>query len=186
MFESYEHWPTFLPIRDALQAHWPEMRAEALSLLEVKGAYVAWPEQGIYRGQWDVFGLRWQDAWLPSQALAPRTAACLKPYESWVVNAGFSVMRPSTHITPHHGYTHQVLRTHLGLVVPTVSAGRVALRVGREIRPWQEGQWLLFDDTREHEAWNQSTELRIVLLMDLRKPSGAAAAARQGPVPAGR
>ena len=60
MFESYEKWPTYLPLRDGLQAHWQAMRQEALSLIQVKGAYVAWPERGIYRGQWDVFGLRWQ------------------------------------------------------------------------------------------------------------------------------
>ena len=169
MFESYENWPSYRPLRDALQTQWPAIRAEALSLLEVKGAYVAWPERGIYRGQWDVFGLRWQGAWLPSQTLAPHTSACLKPFEALLVNAGFSVMLPATHITPHHGYTHQVMRTHLGLVVPNAASGQVALRVGRETRAWQEGEWLLFDDTQEHEAWNQSAQVRIVLLMDLRK-----------------
>ena len=170
MFESYEKWPTYLPLRDGLQAHWQAMRQEALSLIQVKGAYVAWPERGIYRGQWDVFGLRWQDQWLPSRALAPQTAALLTPFESLVVNAGFSVMLPFTKITPHRGYTHQVLRTHLGLVVPAVPQAQLALRVGREVRTWEEGGWLLFDDTREHEAWNQSDQLRIVLLMDLRRP----------------
>ena len=69
MFETYEKWPCYLPLRDALQPHWQAIRAEALALLERKGAYVAWPERGIYRGQWDVFGLRWQDTWLPSSAL---------------------------------------------------------------------------------------------------------------------
>ena len=131
---------------------------------------MAWPERGIYRGQWDVFGLRWQGQWLPSTALAPQTAAFLATYEPLLVNAGFSVMLPFTKITPHRGYTHHVLRTHLGLVVPGVPAGQLALRVGREVRGWEEGGWLLFDDTREHEAWNQSDQLRIVLLIDLRRP----------------
>lgn len=170
MFETYEKWPNYLSLRDALQPHWQAIRAEALSLLNVKGAFVAWPERGIYRGQWDVFGLRWQNAWLPSSALAPRTSACLLPYESLVVNAGFSVMLQHTKITPHRGYTQRVLRTHLGLVVPAVPSTQLALRVGREVRGWQEGGWLLFDDTLEHEAWNHSDCLRIVLLMDLRRP----------------
>lgn len=170
MFENYENWPGYIPLRDAVQPHWPAMRDEALALLKVTGAYVSWPERGIYRGQWDVFGLRWQNAWLPTQQLAPRTFSCLKPYESLLVNAGFSVMLPLTHIKPHQGYSHQVLRTHLGLVVPPGPAGQVALRVGQEVRAWREGEWLLFDDTREHEAWNRSDQLRIVLLMDLRRP----------------
>ena len=73
--------------------------------------------------------------------------------------------------TPRLCCNQQVLRTHLGLVVPPVTHDRLALRVGQAVRTWQEGSWLLFDDTLEHEAWNQSDQLRIVLLMDLWRPS---------------
>ena len=175
MFESYDHWPQYQPLRDALQPHWQAIRQETLALLQVQGAYTAWPERGIYRGQWDVFGLRWQNQWLPSCVQAPLTSAWLRPFEPMLVNAGFSLMLPRTHITPHHGYTQTVLRTHLGLVVPRASIDRLALRVGREVCTWQEGAWLLFDDTQEHEAWNQTDQLRIVLLMDLVRGQRAAA-----------
>lgn len=171
MFESYENFPGYLPLRDSLQQHWRTIAQEAQALLQVQGAYAAWPERGIYHGQWDVFGIRWQNQWLPSAAQAPHTTALLQPFENLLVNAGFSLMLPRTHITPHHGYTQQVLRTHLGLVVPPVTHDRLALRVGQAVRTWHEGSWLLFDDTLEHEAWNQSDQLRIVLLMDLWRPS---------------
>ena len=44
------------------------------------------------------------------------------------------------------------------------------LRVGSEVRSWTEGRLLLFDDTIEHEAWNESEDLRVVLLFDVWRP----------------
>ena len=45
-----------------------------------------------------------------------------------------------------------------------------ALRVGNETRPWREGELVVFDDSMEHEAWNLSKELRVVLLFDIWRP----------------
>ena len=44
------------------------------------------------------------------------------------------------------------------------------MRVGNETRPWREGELVIFDDTMEHEAWNRSQELRVVLLFDIWRP----------------
>jgi aspartyl/asparaginyl beta-hydroxylase (cupin superfamily) len=44
------------------------------------------------------------------------------------------------------------------------------LRVGNEVRPWREGELLIFDDSIEHEAWNRSNEIRVVLLFDIWRP----------------
>ena len=43
-------------------------------------------------------------------------------------------------------------------------------RVGGETREWQEGTAFAFDDTIEHEAWNDSDELRAVLIFDVWNP----------------
>ena len=53
---------------------------------------------------------------------------------SGVTTAGFSRLAPGTHIKPHVGYTSEVLRCHLGLIVPP----DCALRVGSETRRWEE------------------------------------------------
>ena len=45
-----------------------------------------------------------------------------------------------------------------------------ALRVGNETRPWREGELVVFDDSIEHEAWNLSKKLRVVLLFDIWRP----------------
>ena len=82
-----------------------------------------------------------------------------------MVTAGFSSMAANTHITPHRGYTDDVLRCHLGLVTPE----NCALRVSNQIRTWTPGSCFVFDDTQEHEAWNRSNATRIVLLLDFKR-----------------
>lgn len=78
----------------------------------------------------------------------------------------FSLLRPGAHIPPHHGFVNTRLICHLPLIVPP----GCALRVGNDTRPWRQGEVLIFDDTMEHEAWNRSTELRVVLLFDIWRP----------------
>jgi aspartate beta-hydroxylase len=78
----------------------------------------------------------------------------------------FSLLRPGTRIRPHHGYTNARLICHLPLIVPA----DCGLRVGGRTHSWREGELVVFDDSMEHEAWNLSTELRVVLLFDVWRP----------------
>ncbi|HXV01771.1 MAG TPA: aspartyl/asparaginyl beta-hydroxylase domain-containing protein [Caulobacteraceae bacterium] len=78
----------------------------------------------------------------------------------------FSLLRPHVRIPPHTGHTNARLICHLPLIVP----GKGALRVGNETRAWTEGEALIFDDSIEHEAWNDSDEVRVVLLFDIWRP----------------
>ena len=36
---------------------------------------------------------------------------------------------------------------------------------------WHTSQCLAFDDSFEHEVWNNSTEVRVVLIVDVWQPS---------------
>lgn len=78
----------------------------------------------------------------------------------------FSLLKPGAHIRPHHGLFNFRLICHLPLIVP---AG-CALRVGNQERSWNEGQLLIFDDSMEHEARNQSDRQRIILLFEIWRP----------------
>nr|WP_294846743.1 aspartyl/asparaginyl beta-hydroxylase domain-containing protein [uncultured Sphingomonas sp.] len=78
----------------------------------------------------------------------------------------FSLLRPGAHIKPHHGLFNHRLICHLPLIVP----GQCTLRVGNHIRDWEEGRLLIFDDSVEHEAWNRSSQLRVVLLFEIWRP----------------
>jgi beta-hydroxylase len=84
--------------------------------------------------------------------------------------AMFSILEPGKHLPPHRGPYNGVLRLHLGLVVPGAAPGTVALRVADTICEWVEGRALIFDDAYEHEAWNRSESLRVVLFVDFVKP----------------
>ena len=80
--------------------------------------------------------------------------------------AFFSILKPGTHIPPHFGLGNHKVAMHLPLMVPS----DCAIRVGNETRNWQEGRCLVFDDSFKHEAWNNSGELRAVLILDAWNP----------------
>lgn len=81
-------------------------------------------------------------------------------------NAMFSVLAPKAKIPPHHGESNARLVAHLPLVVPD----NCLFRVGYDNRRWAEGEVLIFDDTIEHEAWNDSDEIRVVMIFDVWNP----------------
>lgn len=100
-------------------------------------------------------------------ARCPRTAALLDALplvriRDHAPEALFSVLSPGTHILPHTGVTNTRLVTHLPLIVPP----DCAIRVGGQEHAWREGRCVTFDDTWEHEAWNRSEQLRVVLILD--------------------
>jgi aspartyl/asparaginyl beta-hydroxylase (cupin superfamily) len=74
----------------------------------------------------------------------------------------FSLLRPGAHIPAHHGFLNTRLIVHLPLIVPP----GCRFRVGNQTREWVEGRAWVFDDTIEHEAWNDSDRLRVVMIFD--------------------
>lgn len=78
----------------------------------------------------------------------------------------FSVLRPGTRIAPHHGFLNTRLICHLPLIVPD----NCGIRVGNDTRQWEEGKVMVFDDSIEHEAWNNSDKTRAVLIFDIWRP----------------
>ncbi len=81
-------------------------------------------------------------------------------------SAFFSLLRPHTHIPAHTGVTNVRTIVHLPLIVPS----GCRFRVGGETREWKIGEAFGFDDSIEHEAWNDSDELRAVLILDVWNP----------------
>jgi hypothetical protein len=107
------------------------------------------------------------------------TEAARAPQFSFI-NARLSTLGPDTHITPHCGISNAKLRAHLGLRVPIMNEHRSEIRVAEEIRQWQEGGFLIFDDSFEHEVWWQHGKARnaggdkggerVVLILDIFHP----------------
>jgi aspartyl/asparaginyl beta-hydroxylase (cupin superfamily) len=78
----------------------------------------------------------------------------------------FSVLEPHTHIPPHSSVTNARLVVHLPVIVPK----GCRFRVGAETRDWREGEAWVFDDTLDHEAWNDSDEKRVIVMIDIWNP----------------
>ena len=80
--------------------------------------------------------------------------------------AMFSILEPRTRIPPHTGSSNVRTTVHLPLVVPE----GCGFRVGAETRTFEAGKAWAFDDTIEHEAWNDSDEPRAILILDVWNP----------------
>jgi|tagenome__1003787_1003787.scaffolds.fasta_scaffold20989346_11 aspartate beta-hydroxylase len=78
----------------------------------------------------------------------------------------FSVLEPGSRIEPHIGITNARIIAHFPLIVPE----NCGFRVGGELRQWERGKALIFDDMTTHEAWNDSDRIRVVLIADLWRP----------------
>jgi len=162
-----------------------ELRAVHAEAREDFQPYVAY-EPGTPVNQWKELNhsRRWSSYFLwqhgapveAHQRACPRTAEALAEVEMADIgglcpNAMFSALAPHTHIPPHHGETNARLVVHLPLIVPD----NCLYRVGFEHRRWKVGEVLIFDDSIEHEARNDSDELRVVLIFDVWNPLLSAA-----------
>ena len=179
-FFDRHHFPWMPEIESATD----DIRNELMALIDDPGdalrPYVQM-EKGLPDNQWTRLdrSLDWSACFLweygqPNQAVldrCPATASALDalPYARMPdrsPSAFFSILKPQTHIPAHTGVTNVRSIVHLPLIVP---AG-CRFRVGGEMREWHEGQAFAFDDTIEHEAWNDSDELRAVLIFDVWNP----------------
>jgi ornithine lipid ester-linked acyl 2-hydroxylase len=100
--------------------------------------------------------------------MCPRTAALMRDIPG-MTTAMISILSPHKHILDHRGPYKGVLRYHLGLIVPQ-DAEACRIRVGEDVRHWEEGKSMVFDDTFNHEVWNDTDQTRVVLFVDILRP----------------
>jgi aspartyl/asparaginyl beta-hydroxylase (cupin superfamily) len=172
------------PWASALEARTEAIRAEMQAVYSQAAAdftpYIQY-RPGDPVNQWRDLNhsSRWSTYWLhrggqpvaENLARCPETAKALAEIEMATIsglcpNAMFSVLAPHTEIPPHHGETNARLVAHLPLVVPE----KCRYRVGFDEISWQEGRLIVFDDTIEHTARNDSDEIRVVLIFDVWNP----------------
>ena len=167
----------------ALEARTAQIRDELLTLLGDEAGFEPYMKGDSARPPGDFGGLRenrdWSAYYLIKGGTAsadaavrcPATMAALRDVplceaEGRTPSALFSLLRPGARIPPHNGHINARLICHLPLIVPD----GCALRVGNDVRPWRVGETLIFDDSIEHEAWNNSDQLRVVLLFEVWRP----------------
>jgi aspartyl/asparaginyl beta-hydroxylase (cupin superfamily) len=167
--------PAAFPWVAAIESEWRAIRAELESVLRRGDAIPNFqdisPEQASLTSgdMWKTYFLLGYGHRLEAHcARCPETMRLLGKIPG-VMTAMFSIFAPGAHIRPHRGPYKGVLRYHLGLIVPRPEP-LCRIRVGRDIRYWKEGQSLIFDDTFEHEVWNEATGARVVLFVDIVRP----------------
>lgn len=165
----------------ALEAATDAIRAEFQAVLSADGEFPAYVEQDENRPtkvhrlvgnpDWGAFHLL-RGGPVPGNAeRCPATLAALAGTPQPVIAgrspmALFSLLKPGTHIFAHNGLLNTRLICHLPLVVPD----GCRFRVGNEVRQWREGELLIFDDSIEHEAWNDGSSIRAILLFEIWRP----------------
>lgn len=164
----------------ALREHWNEIRQEALQLVNEVPAD-KWTRGEVIlekEGRWQqlvLFGKGYESFPDHICKVAEKTCKLLKLFpEALNCPTGtikFSVIESSAHVLPHVGQTNAKLRAHLALSVPHRGQEmRPRMRVATETVHWREGEVLIFDDSFEHEVWNESNGTRIVLIVDFNHP----------------
>jgi ornithine lipid ester-linked acyl 2-hydroxylase len=101
---------------------------------------------------------------------APLTSRLLEQIPN-LQTAWFSILAPGYHIPAHRGVSKGIIRGHLGLMIPA-EREKCRMRVGDRTCVWKEGEIFVFDDTFEHEVWNDTEEERVILLFDFDRPMG--------------
>lgn len=176
----------------SIESNWQRVRDEGLKLLNQKGYFINEAENLRDFGDWKQFELfaRGQK----NQANCNRAPITCQMIEMFPAarfckrgQVKFSVIHPNTHVWPHCGPTNCRIRAHLGLKVPP----KVTIRVANETRfvfieffylyrtnlirlyfdrTWEEGKFMIFDDSFEHEVWHNGTSFRLVLIVDVWHP----------------
>lgn len=157
----------------SLERNWKLIRDEGLMVMDkAKGLFLPEDENLREKGDWSQFTL-WQQGRKNENACkgAPKTCTLLEKFSETTGcrrrQIKYSIMHPGTHVWPHTGPTNCRLRMHLGLVIPKEGC---KIRCANETRSWEEGKVLIFDDSFEHEVWQDASSFRLIFIVDVWHP----------------
>lgn len=166
-----------------VEAAFAEILSEAQALQGEQAEFGAYLKSSDSRPAYDLHGLKDNQDWgafylwyngesVPeNQARCPKTTAIMETLPlvfsgRRCPNVLFSRLKAGARIPPHNGMINTRLICHLPLIIPS----DCGFRVGNDVREWEPGKVWLFDDTVEHEAWNNSNQDRIILIFEVWKP----------------
>lgn len=167
--------PAAFPWIRPLEEDWKPMQTEVLQVLEhrqdIPGFQDISKDQRVLTtdDRWKTFFLYGMGYRLDENCAQCPVTARLVSQIPGMTTAFFSILAPGKHIPAHRGLFKGFIRYHLGLVVPREKE-QCRIRVHDTVRYWEEGKSLLFDDTYDHEVWNDTDETRVVLFVDVKRP----------------
>lgn len=156
-----------------LRDNWEAIRDEAQKLynegyITASDKYDDIGFNSFFRRGWKRFYLKWYDKPLNSaQALCPKTLALIQTIPS--VNAAmFALLPKDSFLFEHRDPYAGSLRYHLGLITP--NSKDCCIYVDGQPYFWKNGEDVMFDETYVHRAENTTSQDRIILFCDIRRP----------------
>ena len=158
-----------------VEADWRKVRAELDQVMKYRDAMPSFQEivkeVGMIQSddQWKTFFLKGVGMDCAENAQrCPETMKVLGRIPGCTTGF-FSILSPRKHVPNHRGAWAGVLRLHMGLLVPE-PAHMCRIRIANEVHAWTEGKCIIFDDTYNHEVWNDTDGYRVVLFVDFARP----------------
>eukprot|EP01041_Mallomonas_annulata_P005673 gene5673-11451_t len=176
---SFYNWSTTFPQLSILIENIDVLIEESRTIT----TWTPWPEDHFSDGghaDWKVFPFvhtfpaydESKQRWIGSTCEhCPRTAALLKQIPN-LRTALYSRLGPNTLVSSHRGWAdlaNHVLRSHCCVNIP--GGGLCGLIVDEEECIHKQGDIIIFDDSKYHRAFNKSGEERVVLIVDIVRPS---------------
>ncbi|DAZ98490.1 TPA: hypothetical protein N0F65_004927 [Lagenidium giganteum] len=178
------HDPNDFPFVKELEANYQVIKDEFLALREIRAKQHADAGSGndyrlndkehqLHQGEWDWLSYVTQGRRQADFAVhCPKTVEILENIPVFMTGlpfaySFFSVLKPQSKIKAHSAPCNVRLRCHFPLFVPE----KCGIRVGDEVRQWEEGKAIVFDDAYDHEVWNDGKkDERVLLLFDVWHP----------------
>lgn len=172
----YSDEPHFI---NAEQFEWTKYSEEVVKdMLEELHAYLSLHQLKSYFNtkmsddvkKWKTISLKWWGLeFYNNQKYFPKTTTFINSIPN-LVSASFNLLEAQGRILPHCGDTNGIYRCHLGLIIPS-TLPECGFRVETEKKSWKRGEWLIFIDAKEHEAWNNTEQDRYIFVVDIIRPS---------------
>ncbi len=165
----------WFPWTQSLCCQWRQIRSELDLLLEQRDRLPNFQDI-VIEASAITQDAGWKTFWLAGVGMdcganrrqCPQTAQLLNRIPG-LRTAFFSILAPGKHIPNHRGAYNGLLRLHLALKVPS-PLERCRIRIGDQVVNWREGEVLIFDDSFQHEVWNDTLGERVVLFVDFARP----------------
>jgi len=182
----YYDWKDEFPFLQMVLDNYDTIAEEMMGLANSR--WFSWPENKLYssfdqNGDWKVVPfMHTFPAFVPGNTrwienncdAAPNTISLLKKIPG-LRTVLFSRLGPKTRLSSHQGWddlANFVLRCHLPLKMPDEKKFRnsCGMVVEGEIKYHQPRDFLVFDDSKFHRAFNAADEDRVVLIFDIIRP----------------
>lgn len=139
----------------------------------IKSPWHDWPERDLYEkkdGEWKIFPFYAFGIWVPQNCQQCPTICQFLQNIPGLKLATLSKLSPGMRLTPHQGWgnhSNNVIRCHYGIDIPE----NCYVGVESEKKYHHNDEWVVFDDSKTHYAVNDSNQARIVLIVDVDRPT---------------